>query len=443
MAKKDDKKKKKDSPEETRLAHQNALVLRKKKNTPINPFTDATRDDLRGSGRPGRGSPINVPMAQQGGVAARTSPGLTLPIDPSGLFREGERGFANQNPAPAGMTPGATLGAGAPGAASAAQLDPIEQYIASLGAIDPSMYTRPFDDAAARARAAHAAGVPAINDAYGGLQSALQRGQQDLQGRYAGYQQALQQRQQGLVQQTQQRGADSAAEAAAWGVGGGLAQGLQAGSDGRAAAIAAQGASGADFMARQAQIAQESAAARGAEAGFAKSAALSTAQNNLSSILEQIGLKRTGAEQQAASDMAGRQQQIAQLRMQRDQAAAKAQAEAPLNQLKMLETLSRISGRGATGLDRFNALLPMRQQQAPKAVAAMLDLIENTPGKGALGRAQAQAMLDAGRGQELAAEGVDPKMVLAWLDEYYNDQPTGEADLQALLAQLVPNAQVG
>lgn len=194
----------------------------------------------------------------------------------------------------------------------------LDAELAALGG-EPqlSTYLRPFDEALARTREAHAAALPTIGAAYDRLKGGLAANQSEfaaVQARVAAEQVARQQQAQQQTAQlqrpvlndlTSQFGADAL---------GSLTGALGAEAAQQQANLTQQAQRHQSLAAEFAAQQQRSHQTRLADADLAREASVANAGVNLNSILGQIGVQRAGAERQYAGDLNEYQRQAAQLR---------------------------------------------------------------------------------------------------------------------------------
>lgn len=239
-------------------------------------------------------------------------------------------------------------------------------------------YTMPYDNAAAAAKIADAAGQTNIKQTYADLQNQLkaQAGQQASDQARAAASDAARS---AAINQT----------AAALQAGPSILSGAPAGaSDSAAIAKQTQGnltqsqAAAQQLAADRAATARSDAAGAQTDASGAQGAALANAQNNLSAMLNQIGLQKAGAERQYLSDSASASQANAQ--------AAQSQYG---NKVSALETLLKMQQTGAgsagtatqSGRDWLNSPTVAAQlgSSYPKTLDAFGQLIgaQDTPSK--------------------------------------------------------------
>lgn len=346
------------------------------------------------------------------------------PTSPEGAASYG-RPYDPRHPGPSLDRPRTATGS-QPTGPFGPSVDPLEEYIATLGAVDTGAYTRPYDEAADAARQSHAQGVPVIEGAYGQLGTSLASGQADLQSRIATYQQALQQRAAQAQTQQQQMGTEALSRLQGLGGGGSLTAGLEAGAAGRAGGAAALGTTGGDHLARLAQVYNESSAARQQDVGAAKAAALSNAQNNLGALLGQIGLRRADAQRQAGNDASSQRGQIARLRLDQQQGEQASREKAIEQFIKLTEKA------GVAPRDTLQLL-------GPRATGAAEVVIEAIGKQATPLNRQLAARAVTAKAADWQKEGLDPRAIGAWLDKFYNDEKVLDQNLLARLARANPS----
>jgi hypothetical protein len=301
--------------------------------------------------------------------------------------------------------------------------------IAALPPINRDSYVGPYDQAMGLANEAHGRAVPAIQQIFGGLQDKMGALGADYNQQHQGQQAQMgqqHQQQMGDLQQVASSGLEGL-QAQGVDVGSLLARTAEAGGQ-AAAGLSANQALGASSLDRAQQLQQLSMNERQADVPSMEAAGLSTAQNNLTSVLQQLGFKKAGAEQDYNSDMAERQFQIAKLTQdfasQQAGDAAAAEDRAFEVEKRDWEREDRAKANMASADPRatwVGQTLPSLSSGAQSAMTEFINLLDPAY-KGASGYTKASAMVDEADDDDLMKQfgfKVDKGRVKQYLRDYF------------------------
>lgn len=315
--------------------------------------------------------------------------------------------------------------------------DAVSAYMAMMGgggpAPDRAAYVQPFDDAEARSRETFTQAQGTIGSQYDALKAALGANHAQAQG----------------VQQRlgDERLAQYAAAAAQIGElnsdvlrdiqlqGGGNAGAVTAEIGNREAEMRAQQARQQGLADEMAQSRQRSHDTRLADSDLLRQSALADAQNNLNSILNQIGVGRAQAERQYTNDAQdyARSQASARLSAVKE-AMSQADDEAKAAEKFETERQKILKSIESSPYDEFMAGYADRAARFPKSVQVFESITNAAKGKGQMGLAQALRILgdhskDISSGnyhldyddpESRIRNRINPTVLENWLRAYYD-----------------------